>query len=207
MDRFNALGRGMQVMLVAGVLLIIDTFFNWQSVEVAGVGDFGVSAWDDIGGIIMALLTIVLVAWIGARAAGIDIPVPVSATLLAAAFGVLIFLLALIKNLQDDYSSIWAWIGLILAAAILVGAWLQVQASGGMDALRTELPGMPASTSTASPSAPVPPAAAAPPPPPPSAPAPPPSAPAPPPPAAEPAPPAESTPESAPSSEEPERTG
>jgi hypothetical protein len=160
MDRFNALSRGLQVMLVAGVLLFIDTFFNWQS-----SGPFGVSAWDDIGGIIMALLTLVLVAWIIAKLAGVEIPLPVSETVLAAAFGVLIFLLALIKNLQDDYSSAWAWIGLILAAAILVGAWLQVQASGGMDALRSEMPGMATSSPTAGGTT----AAAAPPPPPPAA--------------------------------------
>ena len=172
MDRFNALGRGLQIMLVAGVLLFIDTFFNWQSVDTP-VGDFGVSAWDDIGGIIMALLTLVLVAWLAARVAGIDIPVPVSATVLAAAFAVLIFLLALIKNLQDDFSSIWAWIGLILAAALLVGAWLQVQETGGMDALRSEMPSrqpssMPSSSTTAeSPPAtePMAPGAATPPPP------------------------------------------
>jgi hypothetical protein len=148
MDRFNALSRGLQVMLVAGVLLFIDTFFNWQSVDTA-LGSFGVSAWDDIGGILMAILTLVLVAWIVARLAGVDIPLPVSDSVLAAGFGVLIFLLALIKNIQDDYSSVWAWIGLILAAAILVGAWLQVQASGGMDALRSEMPGMATSSSTA----------------------------------------------------------
>jgi hypothetical protein len=146
MDRFNALGRGLQIMLVAGVLLFIDTFFNWQS-----SGGYGVSAWDDFGGIVMALLTIVMVAWLGARIAGVEIPVPVSDTVLAVAFGVLIFLLALIKNLQDEYSSAWAWIGLILAAAILVGAWFQVQATGGMDALKTDIPRMPASSSTAPP--------------------------------------------------------
>jgi hypothetical protein len=145
MDRFNALGRGMQVMLVAGVLLFIDTFFNWQE-----SGPFGVSAWDDFGGIIMGLLTIVLVLWIVARLAAIEIPIPVSPTLIAAGLAALIFLFALIKNLQDDYSSVWAWIGLILSIAILVGAWLQVQASGGMDALKAELPSMPAASSTAS---------------------------------------------------------
>jgi hypothetical protein len=160
MDRFNALGRGLQIMFVAGVLLFIDSFFKWQSVDTA-IGNFGVSAWDDIGGIIMALLTLVLVAWIGARMAGVDIPVPLSTSVLAAGFAVLIFLLALIKNLQDDYSSVWAWIGLILAAAILVGAWFQVQASGGMDALRSDLPSMPASSSTSSTAAAAPPTPAA----------------------------------------------
>jgi hypothetical protein len=189
MDKFNALSRGLQVMLVAGVLLFIDTFFKWQSVDTA-LGNFGVSAWDDIGGIIMALLTLVLVAWIVAKLAGVEIPLPVSDTVLAAAFGVLIFLLALIKNIQDDYSSVWAWIGLILAAAILVGGWLQVQASGGMDALRSEMPGMATSTATAGGSA----TAAAPPPPPAAAPA---DTAAPPPPP---------PPETAPAAEEPPAT-
>ena len=40
MERFNALSRGSKVMLVAGVLLLIDTFFAWQQVEV----EFGIEA-------------------------------------------------------------------------------------------------------------------------------------------------------------------
>ena len=34
MDRFNAIGRGMQLMLVGSVLLLITTFFNWQEMLV-----------------------------------------------------------------------------------------------------------------------------------------------------------------------------
>ena len=34
LERFNALSRGSQVMLIAGVLLLIDTFFAWQKVEI-----------------------------------------------------------------------------------------------------------------------------------------------------------------------------
>ncbi len=30
MDRFNALGRGAQLMLIGGVLLLIDLFLPWQ---------------------------------------------------------------------------------------------------------------------------------------------------------------------------------
>jgi hypothetical protein len=166
MDRFNALGRGMQVMLVAGVLLFIDMFPHWQDVS-----GFGVNAWDDIGGIIMGLLTIVLVLWIVARLAGVDIPLPVSSTLIAAGLAVLIFVFALIKNLQDDYSTFWAWVGLILSIVVVVGAWLQIQATGGMDALKSELPSMPASSTSPAAEAPPPPPSepAAPPPPPPAA--------------------------------------
>jgi hypothetical protein len=174
MDRFNALGRGMQVMLVAGVLLLIDTFLHWQSIDL-GVVDVGRSAWHGFWGVLLGLLTIVLVLWLVARLAAIDIPLPISPTLTGAGLAVLIFVFALIKNLDDDYSSVWAWIGLILSIAILAGAWLQVQASGGMNALKSELPSMPASTAAQAPPPASEPAAPPPPPPPPAAPAPPPA--------------------------------
>jgi hypothetical protein len=156
MDRFNALGRGMQVMLVAGVLLLIDTFFHWQSVDL-GVIEVGRNAWHGFWGVLLGLLTIVLILWLVARLAAVDIPLPISPTLTAAGLGVLIFLFALLKVLTDDYRGTWAWVGLILAAVILAGAWLQVQSSGGMDALKGELPSRPASSSGASSTAAAPP--------------------------------------------------
>ena len=55
MERLNALGRGTQLMFIASVLLLIDSFFNWQEVDfdlgpLGFFGSAGVSAWDDIGG-------------------------------------------------------------------------------------------------------------------------------------------------------------
>jgi hypothetical protein len=137
MERFNALSRGAQIMLVAGVLFLISTFFNWQSVDL-GVTDVGQSAWHGFWGVVMGLLTIVLIAWLVARLAGVDIPIPVSAALIGIVLAVLIFLCALIKALTDDFVSSWAWIGVVLAALIVVGAALEVQAAGGIDALRSE---------------------------------------------------------------------
>jgi len=186
MDRFNALGRGAQVMLIAGVLLIIDSFFDWQAVD-----DFpGVSAWDNFLGILMGLLTIALVAWIGARLAGVEMRLPVSNAMLSALFGWLILLFAVLKNLTDDYSTFWAYLGVLFAAAIAFGAWLEVQEGGGFEQLKSEIPSSDSTAETAS-APPPPPASSAPPEaaPPPAEPAPP-AAPEPPPPAApEPAPP------------------
>jgi len=68
MDRFNALGRGMQIMLVAGVLLFIDMFFAWQ--DFADVVEF--SGWEGFAGVVLGLLTIVLVVWIVLRLAAVD---------------------------------------------------------------------------------------------------------------------------------------
>jgi hypothetical protein len=157
----------MQIMLVAGVLLFLDTFLDWQSVDLGPIGDVGVSAWDDIGGILLAVLTLALVVWIAIRLAGVDFRLPVSDTLVSAALAVLILVLAVVKNLEDDFSTIWAWIGMFLAIAIAIGAWMQVQAAGGMDTLKAEMPRgsgagtagtTPTTTAPPGPTAPVPPA-------------------------------------------------
>ena len=203
MDRFNALGRGMQIMLVAGVLLLIDTFLPWQKVTVSILGveaaSVKASGWHGFLGVAVGLLTIILVAWLVARLAAVDIPLPVSSAMTGATLAVLIFIFALIKNLADDYSTIWSYLGVILAALLAVGAWLQVQESGGVETLKSEATSMrPGPTASAPPSAPAEPTAPTPPP----ASTPPPAPPAP----TEPAPPSAASPPPAdapPSSSEP----
>jgi hypothetical protein len=142
MERFNALGRGAQIMLVSSVLLLIISFFNWQEVEFdlgpLGEGSAGVSAWDDLGGILMGILTIVLLARIIANLAAVNLPIPVSFAMTSAVLAFLIFALALIKNLTDDYSTWASYVGVVLAALIAVGAWMEIQAAGGVESLKTE---------------------------------------------------------------------
>jgi energy-coupling factor transporter transmembrane protein EcfT len=154
----------MQLMLVGGVLLLIDTFLHWQEVsaKLAGVTivSAGVSAWHGFWGIIMCLALVVLLAWVIASIAGVKIPLPVSETMIAALLAAIILLFAVIKNLADDYSTKWSYIGVVLAAVVGAGAWLQVQAAGGMDTLRTEMSSMTSSDepATTPPSSPPPPA-------------------------------------------------
>ena len=142
MDRLKALGRGTQLMFIASVLLLIISFFNWQEVSFdlgpLGSGSAGVSAWDDLGGIIMGILTIVLIARIVARMAAVDVPIPVSFAMTSVVLGVLIFIIALLKNLTDDYSTWASYVGVVLAFLVAVGAWLEVQDAGGMESLKTE---------------------------------------------------------------------
>jgi hypothetical protein len=191
MDRFNALGRGLQLMLVGAVLLLIDTFLNWQSVDTP-IGSFGQSAWHGLGGVLLGLLLIVLLAWLLVRLAAVDLPIPVSATLIAAFLSFLILIITILKVLVDDFSAWPSYVGIVLAIVIAVGAWMQIQATGGVESLKNDATSMmPASTgaSAAPAAAPAPPAteaAAAPPPATEAAPA--------PPPAAEPEPPTETPP-------------
>jgi hypothetical protein len=142
MERFNALGRGAQIMLISSVLLLIISFFNWQEVEFdlgpLGEGSAGVSAWDDLGGILMGILTIVLIARIVANLAAVNLPIPVSFVMTSAVLAFLIFILALVKNLTDNYSTWASYVGVVLAALIAVGAWLEIQAAGGVESLKTE---------------------------------------------------------------------
>jgi hypothetical protein len=144
MERFNALGRGAQLMLIGGVLLFIDLFLPWQDFDVGGLADeLGVDAtfngWRGIG-FIVGLLTIVLLAWLIVRIASVNIPLPVSTAMTGALLGTLILIFAVIKLLTilGDEATIWAWVGVALAVLIAVGAFMTVQEAGGVDTLRQE---------------------------------------------------------------------
>jgi hypothetical protein len=146
MDKLTSLSRAMQLMLVGGVLLLIDTFLNWQEVSAklggVTVASAGVNAWHGFWGVIMGLALIALLAWIVARLAGVKIPLPFSDTLLAAGLAAIVLLFAVIKNLSDSYSTKWSYIGIILAGVVAAGAWLQVQEAGGVETLRSEVSSM-----------------------------------------------------------------
>ncbi len=154
MERLKALGRGTQIMFIASVLLLIISFFNWQEVEFdlgpLGEGSAGVSAWDNFLGIIMGILTIVLIARIAARMAAVDVPIPVSFAMTSVVLGVLIAICAVLKNLTDDYSTFWSYLGVALAILVAVGAWLEVQDAGGVESLKSrgEQPRLVGSSST-----------------------------------------------------------
>jgi hypothetical protein len=185
MERFNALGRGAQLMLVGGVLFFIDLFLPWQKYTGPGAdeleaigGDLSRSAFHGFGGWLLGLLSLVLIAWLVARLAAVEIPIPVSAAMTAAVLAFLILAIAVIKALVDDYSGWAAWVGIVLAIVIAVGAWLQIQESGGIETLKSEIPSMPSASTGAGTTAEPP--AAPPPPPPPPAPAEPEAAPEPP---------------------------
>ncbi len=164
MERFNALGRGTQLMLVGSALLFIDLFLPWQkytgpraeAIETVG-GDTSFTAWHGFGGWVLGLLTLVLLAWIVARLAAVEIPIPVSTAMTAGVFAFLILAFAVLKSLVDDYSSWGSYLGIVLAAVIAVGAWMQIQEAGGVEHLKSQIPAMPAAsapTETAPPTAP-----------------------------------------------------
>jgi hypothetical protein len=155
-------------MLVGGVLLLIDLFLPWQDfgndvLDAAGV-DASFNGWRGIGGVVVGLLTIVLLAWVIVRLASVDIPLPVSTAMTAAIIGTLILIFTIIKLLTilGDEATIWAWVGLALAIVIAVGAFRTVQEAGGVDTLRTEASSLSSSMGSGGTSATAAPAAATP---------------------------------------------
>lgn len=160
MERFNALGRGAQLMLIGGVLLFIDLFFPWQDFDVGGLADeLGVDAtfsgWRGIG-FVVGLLTIVLLAWLIVRIASVNIPLPVSTAMTGALLGTLILIFAIIKLLTilGDEATIWAWVGTALAVVIAIGAFMTVQEAGGVETLKSEASALGGSSGTAAAPAP-----------------------------------------------------
>lgn len=129
MKQLSALSTGRKLILGAGLLLLIDTFFHWQSVSIGPVS-VGQSGWHGFWGVLIGLMTIALLAWVGARGFGVALPANVPDGLLTLGLGALIVLFAVIKALSDSYTAWPAYVGIALGALVAVGAWLNFQDSG-----------------------------------------------------------------------------
>jgi len=141
MEQFRGLPLGRQLILGAGVLLLIDTFLDWQHVD-TGFGGVGQSAWHGFWGVVMGLALVALLAWTAARAFGVEIPVALPDGLMTLVLSAVILLFAIIKALSDSYVHWPAYLGILLAAVIGYGAWLVFQQSG------ESLPSVPRTTTT-----------------------------------------------------------
>ena len=136
MEQLKRLPLGRQLILGAGVLLLVDTFFDWQQVSV-GFITAGRSAWHGFWGIVMCLALVALLAWTLGRAFGIALPAGVPDGLATLGAAALILLFAIIKALADSFVHWPAYVGIILAAGVGYGAMLVFRASG------ESLPSMP----------------------------------------------------------------
>ena len=140
MPNISTLSRGTQLLVGAGVLLLIDMFLDWQSIDLGPISA-GQNAWSGFWGVIMGLALLVLLAWVIARIFDVKLPAELPEGQIIVGLGVLVGVFALLKNLIDDYSTIWSYIGVLLAAGVAYGAWLRY--------------GETASTSPAAPSEPI----------------------------------------------------
>jgi hypothetical protein len=126
---FAGLSKGTKVLLVAGFVLFIDSFLDWQQVSFLG-HTAGQTMWHGIG-FLAGLLVIALLAWEIAQVTGAlkSVTLPVPASLISVGLAAATALFTIIKALVVSYRHWPAWIGLILAIAIAAGGWFKFSES------------------------------------------------------------------------------
>ena len=134
MEKLSDLSHGAKVVLGAAIAFLIVSFFNWQEVSAdlgpIGSVEAGQSMWNGIG-VIAGLLAIVLVVWHAIRLANINVEIGVTPSMVTAALAVLLIVFTFIKFIADnEFRTFWAWLGLVLAIVVVVGAWMNMQAAG-----------------------------------------------------------------------------
>ena len=126
----SKLSHGAKVVLATTVAFLIVSFFNWQEVEFEGLGSAGVSMWHGVG-VIAGLLAIALLLWEGLKLIDFKLELGITPTMVAALLAALLLIFTVIKFLvANEFRTFWSWIGLLLAIAIAVGAWMNMQAAG-----------------------------------------------------------------------------
>jgi hypothetical protein len=130
MDKLAELNHGAKVVLATAIAFLIISFFNWQEVDLGAFGEAGVSMWNGVGWI-AGLLAIALVAWQAIRLANFNVEIGVGPAMVTAFLAVLLLLFTVIKFFADSEFRTWAaWVGLIFAVIICVGAWMNMKATG-----------------------------------------------------------------------------
>ena len=140
----SKLSRGDQVIAVSGIVLFIFSFFDWLGAEVPGTGFGGAgNAWDFTLCWFAVIIGIAMVAVVGLKAAGVDIPSKFGnftlAQVLLGAGGVA-FVFVLIKLITgpsfdtggldvdiDKTREIGIFVGLIATAGLAAGGYLKWQ--------------------------------------------------------------------------------
>jgi CDP-diglyceride synthetase len=130
MDKLAELTHGAKVVLGSAIAYLIISFFNWQEIDLGAFGSAGVSMWHGVGWV-AGLLAIAIIAWQAVRLANINVEVGVTPSMITAFLAILLLLFTVIKFFADSEFRTWAaWVGLILAVVVCVGAWMNMQAAG-----------------------------------------------------------------------------
>jgi hypothetical protein len=122
MERFKALARGTKLVLVAGPLLFVSLFFDWQTLKVdygpAGIADLPQDGWDAWGLLMALTLSATVTVVVLARMTEVELSEDVAWETVAFGLGSSTFALAVLKSLTDAHST-WASYGFVALAGVL----------------------------------------------------------------------------------------
>ena len=128
MERIKALPRGTKLVLASGVLLFFDLFFTWQTLPLdfgrAGRAVAPLDGWD-AWGLLIGLLTMSLVALVViVHLTDLELSPDVPWGLITLGLATAVFVLTVVKNLTDAESAVASYVGIVLAALAVVGAYM-----------------------------------------------------------------------------------
>ena len=123
------LTHGAKVVLGATIAFLIVSLFHWQEVSFLNVSA-GVNMWHGWG-VLAGLLAIAIIVWEGLRLANLKIEIGLTPAMVTAALAILQLVFTVLKFLvSNEARTFWAWLGLLLAIAVCVGAWMNMKALG-----------------------------------------------------------------------------
>jgi hypothetical protein len=127
-ERLKSLSRGEMIMLVAAGLLVVDLFFTWQNLQVdfhaQGIATSPLDGWD-AWGLLIALASLALIsAVVVVYATDVEIAEDIRWELWIFVAAAALFAMTLVKNLTDANSAWASYFGVLLAGAVLYGAFL-----------------------------------------------------------------------------------
>jgi len=128
MDRIKGLPTGSKIILGCGVLLFMSLFLTWQNLQVdygrSGTAVLPQDGWD-FWGLLIGLVSLGLVSLVVVvEATDVELSEDVPWEQVVLGVGGFIFGLTLLKNLTDADSSWMSYLGLMLAAGVVAGAYL-----------------------------------------------------------------------------------
>jgi len=125
----SKLTHGAKLVLGATVAFLIVSVFHWQEVNILGISA-GVTMWHGFG-VLAGLLAITIIVWEALRLANLKIEIGLTPAMVTAALAILMLVFTVLKFLVDNEArTFWAWLGLLLAVGVCVGAWMNMQALG-----------------------------------------------------------------------------
>jgi hypothetical protein len=128
MERIAALSTGTKLMIASGALLFLDLFSTWQNVPQRFGKKFDVTAsldgWDRLG-LVLGLVTLGFLVVVVLRETDVELSPDVPWNRITLALAAVTFGLALLKNVTDAHSAWGAYVGVVLAALAVVGAYLE----------------------------------------------------------------------------------
>lgn len=128
MERVKSLSLGGKIVLACSSLLFLSLFLTWQRLEIdygsAGTGTLMLDGWDLLG-LLIGLLTLALVVlMVVVKLSDLEMSADVPWELVALVTASAMLGLAVLKNLTDRNSAWPSYLAVMLAAAVVVGAYL-----------------------------------------------------------------------------------